>query len=153
MVVPETTLEASTFGSGCKIVCTENVFSPPLYIHSVHIQFTGVYTYLYFHYTQQHKEGLSKGQNQENSHGCNPQEGLHDILKHHYIYPHRRLLTEEQNEVDPTQEYTDGSELPLPTWQAVKLEVAHEDDGRHVENSLHVVDDVKEIVSDVVNNL
>ena len=110
-------------------------------------------THFNLNHTQQHKEWLSKGQHQENGHGNYSQESLAHVLKHDHIYPDHWLLTQKQNEVDPTEEYAQGTELPLPARQAVKLEVAHKDDGGHVQYALHVVDEVEEVVSDVTNDL
>ena len=96
---------------------------------------------------------MTKGQHQKNSHGSYFEECLDDILEHDDVYPHHRLLTQKQDEVYPTEEYAQGTELPLPAGKTLQLEVAHKDYGCHVKNTFHIVDEMKEIVSAMVNDL
>ena len=48
----------------------------------------------------------------------------------------------EQHEINPAEEYAQGTELPRPTWEALKLDIAHKDNGCHVQWTLHVVDEI-----------
>ena len=63
------------------------------------------------------------------------------------------MLAEEQDEVDPAEEDTHGTELPLPARQTLQLKVAHKHDGGDIEKTFQVVDVLKEVFSAVVNDL
>ena len=63
------------------------------------------------------------------------------------------MLAEEKDEVDPAEEDTHGTELPLPAWQTLQLKVAHEHDGGDVEKTFQVVNVLQEVFSAMVNDL
>ena len=62
-------------------------------------------------------------------------------------------MAEEYDEVDPAEEYTHGSELPLPAGETLQLEVAHENDCGNIEKALQVVDVLEEVFPAMVDDL
>ena len=63
------------------------------------------------------------------------------------------MLAQKDDEVDPAEKDAHGPELPLPTREAVELEVADKDDGGHVQKSLEVVDVGSEVLAPMVYDL
>ena len=78
---------------------------------------------------------------------------VHDVLEHDHVYPHCGLLTEEENEVPPTEEDAQSAQLPAPARDTVEVEIGDKDDRGDVEKGFKVVDGRKEVVNPVMHHL
>lgn len=118
--------------------------------YSTHVQCT-THTYRrgYCRVEECHVECHSKGNDQQESQHNHLTEGVEDVHKHKDIDACQRKLSDKDDEIDPSQEDSYSSNLPLPlkgTETRIK-ENEGKDNGAHKQsdlNPVHPINDVSE---------
>ena len=63
---------------------------------------------------KQHKEAECKGNDEEEKHREELHKGVADVCEHHHIDAKHGELADEEHKINPSQEYGDCGQLPLP---------------------------------------
>lgn len=108
---------------------------------------TSIVTYHDSRIVKYQKEGQCKGNDQQKRKSQNLEEGAADGGKHEHIDSSQWEIREKDQQVNPRQEDSHNSKLPLPLirTEATVLKHPHKDEWETIETYLHPVDQTDEI--------
>ena len=105
------------------------------------------YLKLLTRFKEGHVESQTKGNHQEKRQNDHLQKGIENVHKHHDKDAGQGELAEENDEINPAQKDSSGTNLPLPfkRTEAICVKDPSKDDGTRKESALNPVDPVEKV--------